>query len=364
MFVDHITVQAKAGDGGHGSAHFYRGKFKPKGGPDGGDGGKGGDIILEVSPHIDSLRDFFFKPNLKAKSGDGGQGNQRSGRSGGDLVLKVPAGTTVRRRKTSIDDEALDEALDGAEEGDSEEELEKDEDENEELELVADLTELGERFVLARGGKGGKGNVHFKNSRNQAPTETTLGEDGEGGEYFLELRKIADAGLVGLPNAGKSTLLGALSAAQPKTAPYPFTTLTPMVGVVEFEGFSRCTVADIPGLIEGAHANRGLGHEFLRHIMRCRVLLFVIDMAGSEGRDPVEDLMSLREEVSLYDELLAKKPWYIVANKMDLAEAEEFLARFKQRFEKVEVIAVSAQDGSGLDLLREKLAETIAKRPD
>ncbi len=335
MFVDHITIHAKAGDGGDGSAHFHRGKFNPKGGPDGGDGGRGGNIVLVVSSHTDSLRDFFFKSNLEAKSGGAGEGNQRTGRSGGDLVLPVPAGTTVYRLKSG-NDESRD---DGSEEAD------------EELELIADLTEIGERFVLALGGKGGKGNVRFKNSRNQAPAEGTPGEAGEEGDFFLELRKIADVGLVGLPNAGKSTLLGALSAAQPKTAPYPFTTLTPMVGVVEFEGFSRCTVADIPGLIEGAHANRGLGHEFLRHIMRCQVLLFVIDMAGSEGRDPVEDLMALREEVTLYDELLAQKPWYIVANKMDMAGAETCLARFEERFAKVEVIAVSAREGKGLDLL-------------
>ena len=356
MFVDHIMVHAKAGDGGDGSAHFHRGKFQPKGGPDGGDGGKGGDIILEVSSHTATLRDFFYKSKLEAKSGEAGGGNQRSGRSGNDLVLKVPAGTSVYRRNQGKEEGGLEDVGDEVEGGSD--------DKGEELKLVADLIEIGERFVLARGGKGGKGNVHFKNSRHQAPTETTPGEDGEEGDFFLELRKIADAGFVGFPNAGKSTLLGALSAAQPKTAPYPFTTLTPMVGVVEFDGFSRCTVADIPGLIEGAHANRGLGHEFLRHIMRCRLLLFVIDMAGSEGRDPVEDLMALREEVSLYDEQLAKKPWYIIANKLDLAGADDFLARFAERFAKVEVIAVSALDGSGLEDLRGKLAATVASRPD
>ena len=338
MFVDHISVYAKAGDGGDGSPHLRRAKFNPKGGPDGGDGGKGGDIVLEVSSHSDTLRDFFYKPKLKAKNGDPGRENQRTGRSGKDLVLKVPAGTIVSRKKQG--------------------------EEGEELELVADLTTIGERFILAKGGKGGKGNVNFKSSRNQTPTETTPGEEGEEGEFYLELRKIADAGLVGLPNAGKSTLLGALSSAHPKTAPYPFTTLKPMVGVVEFPGFSRCTVADIPGLIEGAHANRGLGHEFLRHIMRCQLLIFVVDMAGTEGRDPIEDLMALREEVSLYDEGLAKKPWFIVANKMDVEEAGECLARFEERFAKVEVFGVSALEGTGLDTLREKLATTVAHRPE
>jgi len=336
MFVDHITVHAKAGDGGAGSASFHRAKFLPKGGPDGGDGGKGGDIVLEVSAHTDSLREFFFKAHLKAKKGADGQGQQKTGRSGKDLVLTVPAGTVVYR--------------------------EGDEDGAERV-VVADLTKVGERFVMARGGKGGKGNIHFKNSRNQAPTETTPAEDGESGDFHLELRRIADAGLVGLPNAGKSTLLGALSAAQPKTAPYPFTTLQPMVGVVEFEGFSRCTVADIPGLIEGAHANRGLGHEFLRHIMRCRLLLFVLDMAGSEGRDPIEDFMALREEISLYDEILAQKPWLVVANKMDMPGATENLERFRQRFAKAECIAISALEGEGMGSLRETLRSAAGRRP-
>lgn len=342
MFVDHITVHAKAGDGGNGSASFRREKFVPRGGPDGGDGGKGGDIILEVSPHVDSLSDFFYRSRLRAKKGEPGSSQQRSGRSGKDLVLPVPAGTRVYRQTKG-------KTGDGGEEG---------------RELIADITEPGMRYVLAKGGEGGKGNVHFKNARNQAPSETTPGGKGEEGEFYLELRKIADAGLVGFPNAGKSTLLGKISAAQPKVAAYPFTTLQPVVGVVEFEGFSRCTVADIPGLIEGAHANRGLGHEFLRHIMRCRLLLFVIDMAGSESRDPVEDLMALREEISLYDEILSRKPWLVVANKMDLPGAEENLARFATRFPKTEAIGISALEGRGITSLREKLRETAGHMPE
>lgn len=341
MFVDHIIVHAKAGDGGNGSPSFRRAKFEPKGGPDGGDGGKGGDIVLEVSPHTDSLREFFYKSKVKAKAGDNGGAQQRTGRSGKDLVLTVPAGTLVYRQSEGLDPET---GAPGRE-------------------LIADLTEIGERFVMAKGGAGGKGNVHFKNSRNQAPSETTPGEDGEEADFFLELRRIADCGLVGLPNAGKSTLLGKLSAAQPKVAAYPFTTLQPMVGVLEFEGFSRCTVADIPGLIEGAHANRGLGHEFLRHIMRCRLLLFVIDMAGSEERDPIEDLMGLREEISLHDEILAQKPWLVIANKMDLPGAEENLKRFAARFPKTEILEISALEGQGIEALKAKLDAVAGHRP-
>jgi GTP-binding protein len=194
------------------------------------------------------------------------------------------------------------------------------------------------------------------------PTESTPGEEGEAGVYYLELRRIADAGLVGFPNAGKSTLLSKLSHAQPKIAAYPFTTLQPMVGVVEFGGFRRCTVADIPGLIEGAHDNRGLGHEFLRHITRCRVLLFVVDMAGSEGRDPISDLEILRKEVSEYDEELGRFPWIVIANKMDLESAEENLKMFEQRFPKVRVIPISAEMEEGLDALKLFLNDEVGYR--
>jgi GTPase len=213
--------------------------------------------------------------------------------------------------------------------------------------------------VLCKGGVGGKGNWNFRTATNRAPTEFTPGGDGERGVFYLELRRIADAGLVGFPNAGKSTLLGKLSAAQPKVASYPFTTLLPMVGVVEFPGFRRCMVADIPGLIEGAHQNRGLGHEFLRHITRCRVLLFVIDMAGSEGRDPVQDLEVLRTEVREYDVELARFPWMVIANKMDIEAAAENLKRFRKRFPKVQIIPIAAEYEEGLDELRRVLDEQV-----
>jgi GTP-binding protein len=228
-----------------------------------------------------------------------------------------------------------------------------------ELEMIADLTYPDQEFVLCKGGKGGLGNVHFKNSRNQAPTRYTEGEPGEEGTFYLELRTIADAGLVGYPNAGKSTLLGRISAAHPRVAPYPFTTLTPHIGVVELPGFQRVTVADIPGLIEGAHANVGLGHDFLRHIVRCKLLVFVLDMAGSEGREPIEDLQKLRKELDLYDPRLAERPWIVVANKMDLPEAKEKLKHFKTRYKKVEVFAVGAGEEKGVQKLMARLGELV-----
>jgi GTP-binding protein len=213
------------------------------------------------------------------------------------------------------------------------------------IEPMADLIADGQEFVLAKGGKGGKGNVHFKSSRNRAPIQYTDGEEGEQGHFLLELRTIADAGLVGYPNAGKSTLLTKMSAARSKIAPYPFTTLHPVIGVVQFSDYHRATVADIPGLIEGAHRNVGLGHDFLRHITRCRILLFVVDVAGSENRNPIEDLQNLRREIDLYDRRLSQRPWFIIANKIDLSGAAENLQALRKRFRSIEVVPVSAREG-------------------
>ncbi|MFO1439134.1 MAG: GTPase ObgE [Verrucomicrobiaceae bacterium] len=339
MFVDQIKVYARAGKGGDGSVHFHRGKFRPKGGPDGGDGGAGGDVILEVDPSTDSLRNYVFNGRLLADDGQKGMGRQCTGRSAEDKVYKVPPGTLVSRIIEEEDPETGEMNL--------------------RFEPVADLTEVGSRFVLCKGGKGGKGNIHFKTSTHQAPREFTPGTPGEEGRFHFELRSIAEAGLVGAPNAGKSTLLSKLSAAKPKIANYPFTTLQPMVGVIEFGPFRRGTLADIPGLIEGAHQNIGLGHDFLRHIMRCRVLLFVVDAAGTEGRDPVTDLETVRAEVSLYSKELSKRPWCILANKCDLPEAAEHLANLKERFKRVKIHPISAQTGQGLDKLRAWLDEKI-----
>jgi GTP-binding protein len=341
VFVDQIKVYARAGKGGDGSVHFHRGKFRPKGGPDGGDGGWGGDVILEVDPSTDSLKTFFFKSRLIAPDGAAGSGNVCTGKSGENVIFKIPPGTLITRR-TQIEDEETGEVI-------------------EHIETVADLTETGAQFVLCKGGKGGKGNVHFKTSTHQAPRENTPGIPGEEGEFHFELRSIADAGFVGFPNAGKSTLLSKLSAAKPKIANYPFTTLQPMVGVMHFGPFHRGTLADIPGLIEGAHANIGLGHEFLRHIMRCRLLMFVVDAAGSEGRDPISDLEILRKEVSLHSPELAKRPWCIVANKINLAESDEYMIHLKERFKRIKILPISANEGTGIDALRKYLESKISK---
>jgi GTP-binding protein len=352
MFVDHVKIFAKAGDGGCGSVSFRREKFVPKGGPDGGDGGRGGDIILRVDSNVDNLASFFYEPIIKAKGGEGGKGKNCYGRAAKNTILKVPAGTLIYRLPPPL--------IPQPPLPDDFEPKSKPIFSTADLDLVADLSRDTDELVLCKGGVGGKGNNRFKTARNRVPVEYTEGGVGEEGHFYLELRKIADAGLVGYPNAGKSTLLGKISAAQPKVAAYPFTTLHPIVGVVEFPGFRRATVADIPGLIEGAHRNVGLGHDFLRHIVRCKLLLFVIDMAGSEGRNPLDDVGKLREELKLYDPMLAEQPWVIVANKMDLPEAADNLRQFKQRFRKIEVFPISAEQGEGLDRLKERLCEIIA----
>ena len=371
MFVDHIKVHAKAGKGGRGCVAFRREKFIPKGGPSGGDGGRGGDVILRADANVDNLVDYYYQPNMRAKNGEPGQGKNCYGRAAEDQIYKVPIGTIVYRMPYEIAENVpaprdTNTFLDLSSLSDEEAQLlEGKKPRNaavnlQELEVVADLTEPNQDFIICKGGKGGKGNVHFKSSRNRVPTQFTDGEDGEEGEYFLELRKIADAGLVGYPNAGKSTLLSRISNAHPKVAPYPFTTLTPHIGVVDLpERYARITVADIPGLIEGAHENVGLGHDFLRHIVRCKLLVFVLDMAGSEGREPIEDLQKLRKELDLYDPTLSERSWIIVANKMDIEGAKVKLKQFKTRYKKTEVFAVSADQGEGLDKLKQRLGELI-----
>src|SRR4051812_2966690 len=352
MFVDRIKVFAQAGNGGRGCVSFRREKFVPKGGPDGGDGGRGGDVILRADVHVDNLSNLFYEPIIKAKNGQHGQGKKMHGRGSGPKIVKVPIGTVVYRdegRSQQSEEEGSEDAAPAKDSG--RRPLTSD--------LIADLTHEGQEFVLCRGGRGGKGNVHFKSSKNRAPIQYTEGEEGEQGHFLLELRTMADAALVGYPNAGKSTLLGKISAAHPKVAPYPFTTLHPIVGVIEFEGYRRASIADIPGLIEGAHRNVGLGHEFLRHITRCRLLLFVLDIAGSEGRHPIEDLQSLRREIDLYDARLSRRPWHVIANKMDLPEAEENLAALRARFPNLEVVGISAAQSERIDELRGRLKEWL-----
>ena len=348
MFVDNIRIFARAGKGGNGLVSFRRAKFVPKGGPDGGDGGDGGSVILEVDPHTNDLRSFFYDPKLIATDGVGGQSAKKHGKNGKSVIGKVPPGTIIYRSNASSMAEAT--------------WLER-EGEGIELEKIADLTEIGTRFTLCQGGLGGKGNWHFRSATNQAPTEAEMGTEGEEGVFFMELRRIADAGLVGYPNAGKSTLLGDISEAKPKVASYPFTTLQPIIGVVEFDSFRRCIVADIPGIIEGAHNNRGLGHEFLRHIERTKVLLHVVDAASVEGRDPVEDIHTIMNELSTYNPELLKLPQVIAANKLDALYDEEHdpLKALKDEFEPkgIPVFGISAVSGEGVNELLGHLFQVL-----
>lgn len=332
MFVDETQVFLKAGDGGHGCLSFRREKFIPKGGPDGGDGGKGGDVVLVCDENVGDLVNYRFQPHWKAKNGEGGAGRNKHGANGADCLLPVPPGTQVIDAETDR--------------------------------VVAELTEHGERVILLPGGKGGLGNINFKSSVNQAPRKTTPGKLGETGTFRLVLKIIADIGLVGYPNAGKSTLTTTLTNARPKVAAYPFTTLHANVGVIHYPAtFDKIYLADIPGLIEGAHENKGLGHEFLRHIERCHLLLFLIDMAGTDNRKPADDYKTLDRELARYSEILSSKPRIVVANKMDEAVAAKNLTAFKKKF-RGEIIPISCLDGTGLDALKARLRELVNPHPE
>ncbi|MDR1305171.1 MAG: GTPase ObgE [Verrucomicrobiales bacterium] len=341
MFVDRVRVWAKAGKGGDGCSSFRREKYVPRGGPDGGDGGQGGDVVLEVDAQLNNLQHLKYQPHQYAGKGANGQGAMKTGKSARALLIKVPPGTLVYYLPTAAEDfeRAADLALG---------------------EVAADMVEPGQRLVLAAGGRGGRGNIHFKSSVNQAPRRRELGLPGEMKQYYFELKSIAEVGLVGFPNAGKSSLLAALSRAHPKIAPYPFTTLTPVIGQVEVGDYRRFNVADIPGLIEGAHAGVGLGHDFLRHIERCRLLVFVLDMAGTEGREPAADYRQLRTELKLYDENLAQRPFLIAANKMDLPEAAARLKAFKRQFRRP-IVPVSARQPATVAALKQALADRLAE---
>ncbi len=329
MFVDQAQIKVKGGKGGKGCCSFRREKYVPKGGPSGGNGGNGGNVILVGDEGEQSLVDLLFNRHFEAEKGGNGLGKDQHGRTGKDRLIRVPLGTIVKDASTD--------------------------------ELIADINIAGQHAVVAEGGKGGKGNKHFLSNRNKAPMQAGPGDEGEERELKLELKTIADAGLVGYPNAGKSTLLTAVSDAHPKTAPYPFTTLHPTVGVHEFEDYSRLTVADIPGLIEGAHRNIGLGHEFLRHIERTKVLLYVIDISGFEGRNPCDDFISLQNELELYMKGLSKRPFLIVANKMDIPESKKNLKIFRKKFPDCEIIPVCALKKENTDYLIEELRKLLGK---
>jgi GTP-binding protein len=315
-------------------------------------------VILRADSHTDQLANLFFEPILKAKPGGKGSFRQRHGKSAPDLVVPVPVGTLVYRFPTPEPHDPFAEPPEEEEPSETPKSKKGLPDPMIE-DLVADLDQVGKEFIICHGGNGGRGNIHFKSSRNRAPRRFTEGTPGEEGWFLLEMRSIAFAGLVGYPNAGKSTLLRAISRAHPKVGSYAFTTRNPQVGVVDLEDYRKTTVADIPGLIEGAHENRGLGHQFLRHVMRCSYLLMVLDMAGSEGRSPLDDLKALRRELELYKPELADRPWCIVANKMDMPEAGENLKLFKKKYKGVTILPICAELGEGIPELKSYLQEKV-----
>jgi GTP-binding protein len=359
MFIDEIKIYARAGHGGKGCVAFRREKYRPRGGPDGGNGGRGGNVILQADHDLNNLIAQYYEPRLIAKNGEHGMGKGMDGHAGKDLIVKVPCGTLVwrlgRADSPSPPQTAPSEKVPSPADGGDAVPAPS----HPKGELIADLTEHGQQFVLCKGGRGGLGNRNFATARRQAPRFAQPGEPGDEGEFLLELRIIADVGLVGYPNAGKSTLLKAISHARPKIAPYPFTTLHPQIGIVEYPDFHRLTVCDVPGLIEGAHCNVGLGHAFLRHIERCKILVLLLDMAGTDGRAPWDDYKQLLNELGLYDAALLDKPRLIAANKMDEPVASENLKKFKLRVRKKPVLPISAAFGVGIEKFKEIIREAV-----
>lgn len=385
MFIDEIKIYARAGHGGKGCVAFQREKYRPKGGPSGGNGGRGGDVILEADHDLNNLIGQYYQPRLVAQDGQGGLGKGMDGHAGKDLLVKVPCGTLVWKLANQTAEDSDNPATPPTAPqlrslatqrprfrvANSTTALEVDLDSADELapepppghrpegELVTDLTTHGQRFVLCKGGRGGLGNRNFATATRQTPRFAQPGEPGGEGDFLLELRIIADVGLVGYPNAGKSTLLTAISHARPKIAPYPFTTLHPQIGILEYPDFKRLTVCDVPGLIEGAHRNVGLGHEFLRHIERCKVLVLLLDMAGTDGRAPWDDYKNLLNELELYDPGLVEKPQLLVANKMDEPAAEANLKSFKRRIRKTPVLPIAAAFDEGLAKFKDVIREAV-----
>lgn len=371
MFVDKVKIFAQAGDGGHGCVSFRREKYVEYGGPDGGDGGDGGDIVLVADKNVSDLSDLFYQPRLVAKHGGHGRGKNCTGRNAADVVARVPIGTQVfflerperpahaPRYHPAAATEEFDPTATVGQPFRKPRSALPPPPVLAAGELLADLVEDGQRFVLARGGRGGRGNYHFKSATHQVPREFEYGEPGESVRVELVLKTIADVGLVGYPNAGKSTLISKMTKAHPKIAPYPFTTLKPNVGILVYDDFDRVRIADIPGLIEGAHAGKGLGHEFLRHIERCRLLVVLLDMAGVDNRDPRDDYRQLLEELKLHDPALLEKPRLVVANKMDLPESAKKLAAFRRKH-RVPVLKISALADEGLDKLKLAIRAALA----
>ena len=323
MFVDEAIIEVHAGNGGDGCVSFRREKYVPKGGPDGGDGGDGGNIVFLADTNKDTLLDFSGRHHWRAKRGQPGMGKKMAGLSGHDLLIRVPPGTLIFDCDHQI--------------------------------LLADLDSPGKRIVIARGGKGGRGNWHFKSSTNQAPRYAEKGTEGQHRKLRLELKLIADIGLVGMPNAGKSTLLRAISAARPKVADYPFTTLDPQLGIVELGPDRRMVVADIPGLIEGAQHGAGLGHEFLRHVERTKIIVHMLDLYPMDGSDPAENYRKIRRELEAFSPALAQKREIVAANKMDLATDGTALDRLRRQLPGQEVFAISAVSRQGVEDLLEAL---------
>ena len=333
MFTDYVKIIVKAGDGGNGAVSFRREKYVAAGGPDGGDGGKGGDVYFAVDPDANTLIDFRYKKKFKAENGNNGEGGHRYGKSGEDLTIKVPLGTIIKDSATG--------------------------------KVLADLSEKGEKELIILGGRGGKGNSHFATSTRQAPRFSQQGEKGEEKELILELKLLADVGLIGFPNVGKSTFLSVTTSATPKIADYHFTTLEPNLGVVKSEYGDSFVIADIPGIIEGASEGTGLGLQFLRHIERTRLLLHVIDVSGSEGRNPVEDFKIINNELKKYSEKLSTRKQIIVANKIDAMQDETLYEQLEKlaKEKNIEIFKISAATGEGLKELFTHVSKVLKDLP-